>query len=513
MNPSKICNAVRMDMEGVSKTGLPLDGFPQEFQTLVLDLVREDTFNLEFTVTSMLSALATALGNSLWIRIKGSWYTNSSLFVLLVGRPGLGKTPPMSFAFAPIAAIDKKMFEEYKDEMTHYAELPKKEKEDSADRPSICKTILNDFTIEAMMQRHHINRHGIVVKVDEIRGLFKRVKHNGEDTIEKLISAWSGEPLCSDRKTEVFPIYIDHPCINMIGCVQTKLMSDTMTQEMVANGFCDRCIVCYPKDQKQKEWDETEEETFAQAPCRSKERWSSIINKVLELSNYRSWKDDVIPVRSLDFTPDGRHNLFEWVNRNIRKNNAIEDDDLISTRDSKLRTIGGRLALIIQVLRWACGESHLDFVDETSVNLAIRLVEYYEECYSRMLIKTINEEVPDGDAWLDELGNTFTTKELKQVASRYGMQTRTMYEHIAKLLTLPVSPIRRVGKGKYEKVRTKQYSAQHAQCTTAQPVSVVVPVNGESAGVCADSAVAHCADNPFELHNEELNNENEPSNE
>ena len=112
MITEKICNAVRMDIEGVSQTGLPLDGFPQEFQTLVLDLVREDAFNLEFTVTSMLSALATAIGNSLWIRVKGSWSTNCSLFVLLVGRPGLGKTPPMSFAFAPIAAVDKKMLEE-----------------------------------------------------------------------------------------------------------------------------------------------------------------------------------------------------------------------------------------------------------------------------------------------------------------------------------------------------------------------------------------------------------------
>lgn len=513
MITEKICNAVRMDMEGVSQTGLPLDGFPQEFQTLVLDLVREDAFNLEFTVTSMLSALATAIGNSLWIRVKGSWSTNCSLFVLLVGRPGLGKTPPMSFAFAPIAAIDKKMLEDYKEEMAHYAELPKKEKEEYVERPSICKTILNDFTIEAMLQRHHVNHHGIVVKVDEIRGFFKRVKHNGDDTIEKLLSAWSGDPVYTDRKTEVFPIFVEHPCINMIGCVQTKLMSDTMTQEMVANGFCDRCIVCYPKNQKQKEWEEADEETFAKSPCRSKERWASIINKVLELSNYRTWKEEIFPSRVLDFSPDGRHNLYEWVNRSIRKNNAIEDDEMVSTRDAKLRTIGGRLALVIQVLRWACDESHLDYVDEISVNLAIRLVEYFEECYSRMLAKTVKEDIPDGDAWLDDLPNTFSAKELKQVGFAYGMQYRTIYDHVNKLLTLSNPPIRRVGKGKYEKVWTEQHSAQLAQCTTAQPVPGVVPENAGSADVCADSADVHCADELSDPHNEESNNENESNNE
>lgn len=130
-----------------------------------------------------------------------------------------------------------------------------------------------------------------------------------------------------------------------------------------------------------------------------------------------------------------------------------------------------------------------------------------------MLAKTVKEDIPDGDAWLDDLPNTFSAKELKQVGFAYGMQYRTIYDHVNKLLTLPNPPIRRVGKGKYEKVRTEQHSAQLAQCTTAQPVPGVVPENAGSADVCADSADVHCADERFDPHNEESNNENEPDNE
>lgn len=513
MITEKICNAVRMDIEGVSQTGLPLDGFPQEFQTLVLDLVKENTYNLEFLVTSFLSAISTALGNSLRIHIKGNWKSNVSLFFLIVGRAGLGKTPPLAFAFAPIEALDKKIFLEYKEELAR--NVPSKSEKTALDtKSSICKTILKDFTPEALMLRHSVNLHGIVIKVDELRGFFKKVKNPGDDTIEKLLTAWSNEALSRDLKTEALPTYIEFPCVNLIGCVQIRLLSDTMTEEMVANGFFDRCIFCYPKNQKQNEWDEEEESYYLSKNRTNKDKWASIIDKVFSLSNYKSWKEfNAEDAKTLEFSKEGRGIFFRWVNTYIRKNNAIEDDSQIPTRDAKLSTHCARLALLMQVLRWACGESHLEYVDEISVNQAIRLVNYYEECYSRMLAKTVKEDIPDGDAWLDGLPNTFSAKELKQVGFAYGMQYRTIYDHVNKLLTLPNPPIRRVGKGKYEKVRTEQHSAQLAQCTTAQPVPGVVPENAGSADVCADSADVHCADERFDPHNEESNNENEPGNE
>lgn len=513
MNPSKICNAVRMDIEGVSQTGLPLDGFPQEFQTLVLDLVRENRFNLEFTVTSLLSALATAIGNSLRLKIRGNWEVNASLFILIVGRAGLGKTPPMSFAYTPIADLDYKMIKENEQELDRYFDHANKEQNVPRKKPSVCKTILDDVTIEAMMSRHSNNYHGIVLKIDEIRSLFKRVVRSGDDTVEKLLTAYSGQMMSVDRKTNDTTIVIPHPCINMIGGVQTQLLNETMTQEMIANGFFDRCIFCFPKKQTLDEVEVSRRDKSLQDSCKVERRWSAIINKVLSLSDFNTWKSPDFPVRELEFSEDGEQLFCDFENKYVRIINAIVDDSLALTRYSKLSNNCARFALIIQVLRWVCGESHVDYVDEVSVKLAIRLIDYYEDCYSRVRDKIVKEEVPDGDAWLENLPDTFSSVELRQAGFAYGMQYRTIYDHVTKLLSLPNPPIRRVGKGKYEKVRAKQYSAQHAQCTTAQPVSVEVPVNGEPAVVCADSAVVHCANEPCDPHIEELNNQNEPSNE
>ena len=37
---------------------------------------------------------------------KGQWITNAALYIIMVGRPGLGKTPPLEAAFRPIRRND-----------------------------------------------------------------------------------------------------------------------------------------------------------------------------------------------------------------------------------------------------------------------------------------------------------------------------------------------------------------------------------------------------------------------
>lgn len=40
------------------------------------------------------------------IRIKGHWTTNAALYIIMVGRPGLSKTPPLEAVFRPLRKRD-----------------------------------------------------------------------------------------------------------------------------------------------------------------------------------------------------------------------------------------------------------------------------------------------------------------------------------------------------------------------------------------------------------------------
>lgn len=90
-----LTNMLRSEVEHVPETGLPLDVFPDKIQDIILNLARYENFNIKYTASIILSAVATAVGNSCQIRIKGEWKTNPSLYMMLIGRPGLGKTPPL----------------------------------------------------------------------------------------------------------------------------------------------------------------------------------------------------------------------------------------------------------------------------------------------------------------------------------------------------------------------------------------------------------------------------------
>lgn len=50
---------------------------------------------------------------------------------------------------------------------------------------------------------------------------------------------------------------------------------------------------------------------------------------------------------------------------------------MIDSRAAKVPLNTARLALIFQLFRWACDESHKDFVDAESVNAAIRMSDYF----------------------------------------------------------------------------------------------------------------------------------------
>ncbi len=115
-----LTNMLRSEVEHIPETGLPLDAFPDRIQEIILNLARYENFNIEYTSSIILSAVATAVGNACHIHIKGERKSCSSLYMMLVGRPGLGKTPPLGFIYKPINEQDDKMFEKYNDEWNEY---------------------------------------------------------------------------------------------------------------------------------------------------------------------------------------------------------------------------------------------------------------------------------------------------------------------------------------------------------------------------------------------------------
>ena len=93
MNSLDLCNSIRMEFEGVIENKIPLDVFPAKLQDMVLALARQENYSIEYMMASLIAAASTAIGNAVNIRIRGGWVSSPILYMILVGRPGMGSYP------------------------------------------------------------------------------------------------------------------------------------------------------------------------------------------------------------------------------------------------------------------------------------------------------------------------------------------------------------------------------------------------------------------------------------
>ena len=457
MDATNLCNALRMEFEGVLEQKIPLDAFPAKIQDMILVLSRQENYSIEYMMASLLVAVSTAIGNAVNIRIRGGWVSNSALYMILVGRPGMGKTPPLDFVFRPIRKHDAKAIKQFKLEMEQYNNLierNKGKKENTTplpDKPVLRRTIISDFTPEALMRALDDNQRGIVVYVDEIMGMFNAVnQYSRGQLIEQLLTAFSGKPLDISRCSMPVPIHIEYPFINIVGTMQTTRIHELIEKGYKENGLLDRIIFVYPSSQEISDWQLDEDSSFATFEKYSA-MWESIIDRVVSLPFAKN-ESGGNTQNILDFSSEAKAYFTNWRNNAIRAVNQIQDDELVDSRVIKAPMITARLALILQILRWACGVVHKDFVDIDSTKSAIALSEYFESCYADIQKYILNERIePQKKELLDCLSVIFTTSDAIQAGKEVGLSERSVMYSLVNLATNKI--IKKVKRGEYEKLQ------------------------------------------------------------
>lgn len=113
----------------------PLHVFPIPIQQIVKDQHDKLNFPISYTVCSLLFAASVATGKTYKLRYR--WDVKANLFIVLLGKPGTNKSPPVEFAIKPILNKDKKSFHKYEKLMDEYENLS-----NSNSKKKICMEIL-----------------------------------------------------------------------------------------------------------------------------------------------------------------------------------------------------------------------------------------------------------------------------------------------------------------------------------------------------------------------------------
>jgi hypothetical protein len=428
----------------------PVEVFPLPVQQIITATNKNLNFPIDFIGASILYAVSVAVGNTHRVEVKKGWLESSVLYLAIVARAGTNKSHPLSFALQPIIEQDKRTYRQYEQQRQEYdkaVNLSKKEREqqaiDEPIKPVWQKFLLSDFTPEALAEVHKFNKRGIGVYADELAGWFKNFnRYNKGSEMEFWLSVWSGKPINIDRKTGE-PVFIPLPFISVCGTIQNGILNELAKESRTQNGFIDRILFVIPDNIQKEYWSETDLD-----PAVS-ENWQSIVSNLLSLSITNDETLNPSP-EVLKFTPEAKRILFEWQKVNTDQSNDAENE-AVSGIYSKLEMYAVRLALILEMMLYACNESNKQAVSVEATQGAIKLVEYFKNSAIKVnsIISNANpldKHPADKQALYKALPDTFTTETGLQMAEELEVAERT-FKRFLKEEEL----FNRISQGKYEK--------------------------------------------------------------
>lgn len=401
----------------------PLEIFPKAIRDIIETLEEYENYNVDFTAASFLTVFAAAMGNTWSVRFMTGWVSRPIIYMVLVGSPSCGKTPPLQQAVAPLLKLDGECDMIYCKEMETYRRwerMSAKQREkhsllEEMKMPQRKCHVVVDSTVEALIGALRDNPRGVLIYKDEVDSLLSNFnRYNGSDE-GYFLSLFSGTPFKYSRKSNNEHIFLPNPYCSIIGSTQPGRLGEQFGGKRMMNGFSSRFLKVYPEIDKMPSWNDTA------MPDGVLEEWERIIRKVVTVTPSTNQEGKATSIELL-FSQEAKLRVIQWKDEVNNKAYTETDSDAVRALCGKLETYLVRFCLVIQIMHGICGESGMAEIEPKTAELAIRLTEYFRNMESR-----IAPEIETGildNRFTELLGNlrdSFTTAEAVREALQLGI--------------------------------------------------------------------------------------------
>ena len=330
----------------------PISIYPEPLQKYLMECYTKLDANLDYTGSALLWLTSVCVGNAFEIEVKKGWTENATVWISLVGKAGIGKTPSINKIIYPLEKLNMTEVKKYAKEMAKWQEydaLGKKEKESvpEVDKPKKTQFVANDITVEALVDLHQESDNSVGVFKDELAGWLKDMnKYRAGSDLEFWLSAWSGKSVYLNRKTSANG-FVDKPLIPVLGGIQPSILSNFYTEENKDNGFMDRMLLSFP-DAVVDKYNENEltDGVF---------EWyvDLIISFYNTIKKMKMYDDEgtIKPIK-VSLTADAKKEWVRIFNKITDRQNSDDENEYLKSMYPKQKSYIPRFALLLHLLEW-----------------------------------------------------------------------------------------------------------------------------------------------------------------
>ena len=426
-----------------------MDLLPNTLRAWAADIIERFQCPPDFVGAAIMAALASVVGRKIAIRPQAQtdWTVVPNNWVLLVGRPGVMKSPAMEAALAPLKRLAAQEGEDFKIQKEEYqgkARLQKIQSEEAekaaravlkknpqadvtnllaveeADEPSLRRYIVNDTTVAALGELLRYNQNGFLVYRDEMVSLLKGLDR--EDAAQDrgfYLTAWNGDSSYTiDRIGRGLNLYIPAVCLSLLGSTQPARIAEYIRHAVKGtagdDGLIQRfSILVWPdmgSDWKDVDrWPDHEAKQAANKIFEYLDKFNPMDIGAIQ-DTWPNEEPEGIPY--LRFDDAGRELFLEW---RTTLESQLRGGDLppaLESHFAKYRKLIPALALLIHLAEGNSGP-----VGVLSVMAALAWGEYLESHARRAYASIITPVVATAKAILrklkqGEIENTFSARDI-----------------------------------------------------------------------------------------------------
>lgn len=423
----------------------PLDVFPDSIQNYIKLCNNTLDSSIDYMGCSFLWMASVIIGNSIHIKVKNGWTETATLWLAIVGKAGLGKTPSISNIIHPIMKSNNreiKNFIKQNEKYFAYKELDKadQKKTEVIKKPIKGQFIVNDITLEALVDLHEESVNAVGVFKDELAGWFKDMnKYRVGSDLEFWLSSWSGKSVSLNRKTAK-SAFVEKPFIPVLGGIQPSILNIFYTEENKDNGFIDRMLLSYPnleiEKYNEKEIDNDILEWYSASVINF---YDSIKTQIIK----RNIEQEIEPIIAT-FSMDAKIEWERIFNEITNIQNSNEENEYMKSMLPKQKSYIPRFALIINTIDCFFNDkNNIDVISKDNILKAEKLSKYFIAMAKKIKINTV--EVFDLKRVINNQKDGTTRDKFKaiyesnkdfnrlEVANLLGVSRQTIYQYLKEI--------------------------------------------------------------------------------